>query len=156
MFRGCRSLREVDLSMFDTARVRSLAVLFEGCESLRAVDLSCLDLRGVIRMEGAFKGCRSLESVDLRCPLNSLIERTDLATYQLIRPTEDVFTGCTSLRSWKVSSSWLPKYRGSVPEPTNGQGAWWSERAGTWMTPQEIIERGHAADCFTSEPRSGR
>ena len=148
MFKGCRSLRAVDLSGFDTSRVTSLAGLFEGCESLRAVDLSCLDLRAVIRMEGAFKGCRSLETVDLRCAFPSMFERTDPANYQLIRPTQDVFTGCVSIRSWKVSKSWICTYRGSIPEPTNDRGAWWSERAGAWLTPQEIAQRGRVADCF--------
>jgi bacterial surface protein 26-residue repeat protein (3 repeats) (fragment) len=38
MFFGCESLRTLDLSNFDTAKVTDMSWMFDGCESLTDLD----------------------------------------------------------------------------------------------------------------------
>ena len=151
MFYGCTSLREVDLTGFDTKRVESLDALFEGCASLRTLDLSYLDTSFVETTRCICKDCSSLESADLSFPL----PRFDRSRWTR-NPAEEMFVGCTSLRKWRVSASWPVTYYGSLPEPTNKGGVWWSEHDQAWMTNDEISRRNRVADTFTNEAPKGK
>ena len=65
MFKGCRSLRTLDLSSFDTSKVTGMWVMFSGCKSLTSLDLSSFNTSKVENMGGMFAGCESLTALDL-------------------------------------------------------------------------------------------
>ena len=140
MFFGCRSLEEVDLSYLDTSQVRTMAHLFHNCHALRRVSLRGLDLTRVESLWSAFDHCESLEDLDLTVSATPPAEKTGY-----------LFRACTSIRRWRVSEAW-PVRHDTIPAPTAECGMWWSTRKQTWMTVRQIIERGPAADVFTSVP----
>ncbi|MCF0260733.1 MAG: InlB B-repeat-containing protein, partial [Erysipelotrichaceae bacterium] len=47
MFAGCSSLKELDLSGFDTSTTTSMAEMFAGCSSLEKLDLSSFNTSGI-------------------------------------------------------------------------------------------------------------
>ena len=65
MFDGCGSLRELDLSSFDTSNVTNMFWMFKGCSSLKNLDLSSFDTSNVKNMVCMFDGCGSLRELDL-------------------------------------------------------------------------------------------
>ena len=65
MFRGCSSLRSLDLSNFNTENVEDMSNMFEGCSSLRSLDLSNFNTENVEYMSNMFERCSSLRSLDL-------------------------------------------------------------------------------------------
>ena len=54
----------LDLSSFDTAKVKGMSRMFEGGKSLRTLDLSNFDTSKVTDMEEMFDGCESLTDLD--------------------------------------------------------------------------------------------
>ena len=60
MFSLCHSLATLDLSMFDTSRVKDMSRMFYECVSLETVDLSSFDLR---RAESTERNVRTLRQV---------------------------------------------------------------------------------------------
>ena len=62
MFKGCRRLRSLDLSAFDTSGVADMRFMFKGCHALASLDMSGLDLSGVERPWGMLDDCPSLTS----------------------------------------------------------------------------------------------
>lgn len=54
MFRDCKSLTSLDLSMFNTKNVDDMELAFCGCENLEFLDLSNFDTRKVISMRSIF------------------------------------------------------------------------------------------------------
>lgn len=140
MFFGCRSLEEVDLSCLDTSQVQTMAHLFHNCHALRRASLHGLDLSRVKSLWSAFDHCESLEDLDLTVSSMPPAEKT-----------EYLFRNCASIKRWKVSDAW-PIRHDTIPEPTSECGKWWSAREQRWMTVWQIVERGPAADVFTSAP----
>lgn len=70
MFNGCKNLKSVDFSDFDTSTVRNMTAMFAGCESLESLDLSgfktnALKYMGYGESRGMFADCHSLKSLDL-------------------------------------------------------------------------------------------
>ena len=65
MFKGCESLKELDLSSFDTSKVADMSGMFEACKSLKELDLSSFDTSKVTSMRCLFYGCESLKKLDL-------------------------------------------------------------------------------------------
>ena len=57
MFSECSSLRELNLSNFNTNNVTNMAGMFCECSSLRELDLSNFNTNIVIDMRGMFSGC---------------------------------------------------------------------------------------------------
>ena len=60
MFRGCSSLESLDVSRFDTSKVTDMSDMFDGCESLSSLDLSSWDTSRVTDMRFMFYGCENL------------------------------------------------------------------------------------------------
>ena len=50
MFAGCSSLRDLDLSSFDTSSVDDMRRMFSGCGALRSLDLSSFDFREGVKL----------------------------------------------------------------------------------------------------------
>lgn len=66
MFAGCTTLKNLDVSGFDTHLVTNMAGMFTNCGSLTSLDVSKFDTQEVINMEMMFLGCESLTKLDLR------------------------------------------------------------------------------------------
>ena len=64
-FYKCRSLKTLDLSGFNTSKVRYMCNMFNGCKSLKTLDLSSFDTSKVKDFKGIFNGCTNLKSVKL-------------------------------------------------------------------------------------------
>nr|DAG62813.1 MAG TPA: protein of unknown function DUF285 [Caudoviricetes sp.] len=93
MFNGCSELTSIDLSNFDTSKVKNMNWLFYDCISLVSADLSNLNTSNVIKMNGMFYSCRNLTLLDISNFNTSKV--TDMAY---------MFNYCRSLASIDVSS----------------------------------------------------
>ena len=65
MFKGCGSLRSVNLSSLNTENVTNMHGMFQDCGSLRTITLGKIDTGNVTDMSEMFKGCESLSSLNL-------------------------------------------------------------------------------------------
>ena len=61
----CTSLTNVNLSNFNTNKVKYMSDMFEGCSSLKSLNLANFDTSNVEWMDEMFSGCSSLTSIDL-------------------------------------------------------------------------------------------
>ena len=57
MFYGCSSLKELNLSSFNTSNVTDMAQMFNGCSSLIELNLSTFNTSRVIYKDKMFDGC---------------------------------------------------------------------------------------------------
>ena len=57
MFCGCSSLKELNLSNFNTNNVTNMFVMFLDCSSLKELNLSNFNTNNVTNMSGMFSGC---------------------------------------------------------------------------------------------------
>ena len=112
MFSGCNSLRNIDLSNFNTQNVTNMSFMFSECISLTNIDLSNFNTQNVIDMSNMFSWCYSLTNIDLSnfntqnvidmCFMfkecNSLTN-IDLSNFntQNVTNMNDMFYGCNSL-----------------------------------------------------------
>lgn len=65
MFYGCSNLINLNLTSFNTSKVRNMSNMFNGCAKLENIDLSVFNTALVTDMTGMFKGCEKLEKLDL-------------------------------------------------------------------------------------------
>ena len=65
MFEGCISLTNVNLSNINTFKVEDMCCMFEGCSSLKDINLSNLTTKNVKDMSGMFFDCSSLTNINL-------------------------------------------------------------------------------------------
>ena len=65
MFFLCENLTELDLYNFNTKFVRNMSHMFAQCENLAKLNISSFDTRNVTDMSYMFGGCFKLESIDL-------------------------------------------------------------------------------------------
>ena len=65
MFAECLSLTNLNLSNFNTKNVTHMTAMFGGCSSLTNLDLSSFNTENVIKMSGMFCNCLSLANLDL-------------------------------------------------------------------------------------------
>ena len=134
MFNDCSSLASLDLSSFDTSKVRYMGEcymgdygsndwydegMFAGCESLASLDLSSFDTSNVTDMSFMFDNCESLASLDLSSFDTSKVAgmrgmffecrslaSLDLSSFDTSSVTDmrSMFTLCQSLASLDLSS----------------------------------------------------
>ena len=64
-FRGCKNLKSLDLSSFDTRNVTNMYTMFGNCKSLKALDLSSFNTKNVTNMAGMFGNCESIVDINL-------------------------------------------------------------------------------------------
>ena len=57
MFYNCSSLKELDLSNFNTNNVINMSYMFFDCSSLKELNLSNFNTNNVINISGMFGGC---------------------------------------------------------------------------------------------------
>ena len=65
MFRGCSSLKELNLNNFNTKNVTNMESMFEGCSSLKSLNLNNFHTNNVINMIKMFYRCSSLKELNL-------------------------------------------------------------------------------------------
>lgn len=92
MFRDCKNLISLDLSMFDTSKVTSMRFMFSGCESLTSLNISDFNTSKTNEMSYMFQNCKSLTSLDVSGFDTSKV--TNMYS---------MFNGCSSLISLDVS-----------------------------------------------------
>ena len=66
MFIHCEKLKSLDLSHFNTSKVRETYRMFDSCFSLISLELGNFDTSSVIKMEKMFYECRALISLNLK------------------------------------------------------------------------------------------
>ena len=65
MFSDCKSLTSLDLSMFNTSNVTDMSSMFFACDALESLQLSKFNTSRVTKMNSMFSCCSSLTSLDL-------------------------------------------------------------------------------------------
>ncbi len=63
---GCPNLTSIDVSHFDTRKVKYMQSMFSNCKKLGAIDLSNFDTGNVLDMAIMFENCNALTTLDLR------------------------------------------------------------------------------------------
>ena len=88
MFFGCNSLRSIDLSNFDTSKVKYMGSMFCGCYSLKSLPgISEWDTENVTNMGYMFDSCKSLTKLKFK---NKKSEKKNLKKNETI---EHMFYG---------------------------------------------------------------
>ena len=93
MFGYCHNLEELDLSNFNTANVTTMRTMFERCSNLKSLNVSSFDTNNVTNMQSMFSMCESLPKLDIsnfRAPK--------------VQNTESMFKGCASLTELDLSN----------------------------------------------------
>ena len=92
-FANAANLESVDLSKFDTSKLKSVDNLFNGCSSLASFDAGSVEFANVLRLSQMFRDCSSLMKIDnankITCANNSDVYA--------------MFYGCSSLTSLDLS-----------------------------------------------------
>ncbi len=93
LFEGWRSIRTLDLTMFDTRLVNSFDRMFANCIKLESVDLSSFNTSNLQGMVAMFQECKKLKSVDLSSfDFSSLFNDASH-----VPPCDGLFNRCYSL-----------------------------------------------------------
>ena len=97
MFNGCSSLTNLDLSSFNTSKVKYMGGMYRGmfssCLKLTNLNLSNFNTSNVTNMEYMFRDCSSLTNLDLSSFNTSNVTNM-----------EYMFSSCSSLTSLNLSS----------------------------------------------------
>lgn len=120
MFSSCASLETLDLSSFNTEKVKYMYAMFDGAKNLRSIKLPKGFIgSSVTDLNATFKGCESLTELDLpgfntanvtsmasmfsQC---SSLRSLDLSSFNTRKVTymQNMFEGCTNLESIDLSS----------------------------------------------------
>ena len=118
MFYGCKSLKSLDLSIFDVSQVTNMGFVFSGCSSLTSINLSNFNTINASFMKGMFSDCIMLESLDLskfdtsqvtdmsymfrNCSSLISLNLSNFYTSQ-VTDMEFMFSCCSSLKSLDIS-----------------------------------------------------
>ena len=107
MFYACESLKELNLSNFNTKNVTDMSGMFFGCRSLKRLDLSSFQTEKVVNMGFMFNFCESLSYLDLTNFNTKSIKYMGLSNFK--QPTKDtakdmakIFGICPQLKSQNV------------------------------------------------------
>ena len=93
IFRGCSSLKYIDLSNFNTSSITTMYSMFDRCSSLESLDLTNFNTSSVASMGSMFYGCSSLQYIDL----------SNFNTSSVVYMNY-IFAECYSLKSLNLSS----------------------------------------------------
>lgn len=120
MFSSCTRLETLDLSSFNTEKVKHMYAMFDGSKNLRSIKLPKGFIgSSVTDLNATFKGCESLTELDLSgsnsenvkemnemfygCRALSKLDLTDFKTGQ-VTTMENMFCICSTLETLDVSS----------------------------------------------------
>ena len=93
LFNDCPSLKELNLSSFNTDHVTNMSNLFSNCTSLKELNLSSFNTNQVTNMSWMFSNCTSLKKLNLSSFNTSKV--TDMSW---------MFDNCSSLKELNLSS----------------------------------------------------
>ena len=65
MFCGCKSLKQLDLSNFNTNNVKDMNLMFCGCKELEKINLENFRTDNVVDMIDMFSGCQKLKKENI-------------------------------------------------------------------------------------------
>lgn len=65
LFWGCKSIKVIDLSGFDTSNVKTMKKMFCNCRALEELDLSTFDTKNVTDMSEMFKECIVMQKLNI-------------------------------------------------------------------------------------------
>ena len=93
MFYNCTKITDIDLSLFDTAKITNMGGMFYGCSNLKTIDVSLFDTKNVNNMGGMFYNCSKLTSINL-------------STFNTknVKEMGGMFLGCSNLQEIDLSS----------------------------------------------------
>ena len=94
LFYECSSLKELDISKFNTDNVTDMSYMFYNCSSLKRLNISNFNTGNVTNMSYMFYNCSSLKKLEIS---NFNIEKVTALSY--------MFYGCSSLNEIIFSSS---------------------------------------------------
>ncbi len=92
-FENCPNLTTIDVSNWDTEKVRLMSALFSGCTNLATIDISKWDTSSCEKMEEMFMNCSSLTTI--------AVDSLEMNTVTAVRK---MFSGCTNLQTIDVSN----------------------------------------------------
>lgn len=119
MFENCTSLKEIDLSNFETENVYSMNDMFMNCSSLKTIDTSKFNTAKVKDMQFMFYNCSSLQTLDVSNFNTSnvtdmtnmfynckLLKNIDLTNFDTSKVTDfsRMFWGCSNFTTLNLSS----------------------------------------------------
>ena len=65
MFSGCKEIKSLNLSSFDTSNIVTMEEMFSDCENLQYINLLNIKTDSLLDMPGMFKNCKNLNYVNL-------------------------------------------------------------------------------------------
>lgn len=92
LFAGCRSLRNLNVSHWNTAAATTAEGLFDGCSKLEKLDVSHWKLGKCRNLSAMFRGCEKLQELD--------VSQWNVGK---VRDFSDVFFRCMQLKKLDVS-----------------------------------------------------
>ena len=93
MFYNFENIISIDLSKFDTSKVKDMSSMFYNNKNLKNININNFDTSSVTTMEKMFYNCKSLTSLDLKGFNTSLVKAMN-----------SMFESCTSLVTIDISS----------------------------------------------------
>ena len=100
MFAGCRNLKTIDLTNFDSSRVFNMGYMFAGCPQLeQIIGLEDLNTCRVYNMAYMFSGTNMFDEFNLNETFQDLSYLNDLGMHEDLREydaLEGMFAGCSS------------------------------------------------------------
>ena len=61
----CEKLESIDLSNFNTQKVKAMEILFSNCDSLKSIYLSNFNMENVLSIKKMFYDCPSLSFINI-------------------------------------------------------------------------------------------
>ena len=82
MFYGCSSLKELNLSNFNTNNVTDMESMFSRCSSLKELNLSNFNTNNVTVMKSMFFGCPEKLKKRIRAQYKNVTGEVFVASYE--------------------------------------------------------------------------
>ena len=96
MFASCEHLISIDLSSFNSKKVKNMSHMFNLCKQLTLINLSTFQTPKLENMNHMFAGCTKLETVDLsKFDCKNLVDRNYM------------FKGCSNIKDIKIKEDFV-------------------------------------------------
>lgn len=93
MFMNCSSLKTIDTSKFNTAKVKDMQFMFYNCSSLQTLDVSNFNTSNVTDMTNMFYNCKLLKNINL-----TNFDTSKVTDFSMM------FLGCSNFTTLNLSS----------------------------------------------------
>ena len=92
MFNACNEITNIDVSKWNTSKVKNMRWMFKTCFKLKSLDITNWDTSNVTNMESMFDSCRDLKSIIGVIDMKSCINYAKM------------FDACTNLTNVKIKN----------------------------------------------------